>query len=300
MADHDPLVSIGMPVRNNESTLGLALRSILNQSYRHWELLLLDDGSTDGTLRTAQSFADADSRIRVCSGGSTLGLPNRLNQAIATSRGQYFARMDGDDISYPERLECQVHYLQDHPDVALVGTAAIVFGRNGTLIGKRTQPEKHEAICCRPHVSFSMMHPTFLGRLGFFQSFQYRPCAIRCEDQDLLLRAYMSGHYNTEGEVRNVKFGNLQRILFGYNEERLNVVKLLKSRFYHSLMFSGVLAKSGRPLCAIQAAALQVLKVPIDIISIVTGLNHRLLRHRARPVTSAELETWRVVWSSIQ
>ena len=65
-----PLVSIGMSVRNNERTLGLALRSILNQTYRHWELLLLDDGSTDDTPRIAQSFSDTDSRIKLYSDGA--------------------------------------------------------------------------------------------------------------------------------------------------------------------------------------------------------------------------------------
>src|SRR5512135_1398022 len=118
-----PLVSIGMPVRNNEATLALAIRSILEQTYTNWELLLIDDGSSDGTLRVMRGFTDE--RIRIFSDGLSLGLPDRLNQAIDASRGEYFARMDGDDVSYPRRLGRQVDYLRHHPQVDLVGAWAI-------------------------------------------------------------------------------------------------------------------------------------------------------------------------------
>src|SRR4051794_36827493 len=114
-----PLVSIGMPVRNNEKTLGVAVRSIVRQTYPQWELLLINDGSTDGTLEVARGFCDE--RIRVIDEPESRGLPARLNQAVAAARGEYFARMDGDDLSYPERLERQVAYLQAHPEVDLVG-----------------------------------------------------------------------------------------------------------------------------------------------------------------------------------
>ena len=98
-----PLVSIGMPVFNCEKTLIPAVNSILNQTYSNWELFLLDDGSKDKTLEIANSFKD--SRIKVIVDGLNKKLPSRLNQAIEMSQGKYFARMDGDDISYPERLQ---------------------------------------------------------------------------------------------------------------------------------------------------------------------------------------------------
>src|SRR5579871_2414525 len=101
--DEPPLVSVGMPVRNNERTLARAIASILGQTHPQLELILIDDGSSDGTLRVAQSFSD--SRIRLFSDGQSLGLSTRLNQAIDVSGGRYFARMDGDDVSYPERFE---------------------------------------------------------------------------------------------------------------------------------------------------------------------------------------------------
>src|SRR5512135_470595 len=188
-----PLVSIGMPVRNNEATLALAIRSILEQTYTNWELLLIDDGSSDGTLRVMRGFTDE--RIRIFSDGLSLGLPDRLNQAIDASRGEYFAKMDGDDVSYPRRLERQVDYLRHHPEVDLVGAWAMVFGRDGTALGKRAGAEDHEAICARPWSGFPLGQPTFFGRIGFFRRYRYRPSAVRCEDQDLLLRAFCDSRF---------------------------------------------------------------------------------------------------------
>ena len=93
------LVSIGMPVRNNKATLAIALQSIMVQTYKDWELFLIDDGSIDGSQAIEERFAEADKRIKLIMDGRSQGLPERLNQAIDLSGGEYFARMDGDDVS---------------------------------------------------------------------------------------------------------------------------------------------------------------------------------------------------------
>ena len=91
--------------------------------------MVIDDGSTDDTLERTRSFED--DRIRIHSDGRSLGLAARLNQAIELSTGDYFARMDGDDIAYPERLERQVAVLDDAPEIDLVGSQMLVFGKGG-------------------------------------------------------------------------------------------------------------------------------------------------------------------------
>ena len=78
-------------------------------------------------------------------------------------------------------------YLQEHPDVDLVGAAVMVFGPGGTQLGKRGVPEHHAEICARPYRGFAMAHPTYLGRRDFFTEYRYATSAVRCEDQDLLL-----------------------------------------------------------------------------------------------------------------
>ena len=309
-----PLVSIGMPVRNNQATLAQALRSIVHKTFTDWELLLIDDGSTDDSPAIASRFADADGRIRVFSDGQQLGLPERLNQAIAASRGTYFARMDGDDVSYPRRLERQIEYLRRYPSVDLVGCGAIVFRGNGTILGKLVPPERHSAICAHVYSHIPIMHPTFLGRINFFREFGYRSSAHRCEDQDLLLRGAMVSHRVRKKSWDNMlkaqdqdlllracsqaHYANVPEILLGYREE-LRLSKILKTRHYVSRSFFSVFIHRGQPFSAVAAVALQALKGMVDIIAISSRLNYHLLWHRARPIIQAERLQWEDVWAKL-
>src|SRR4051812_22555449 len=110
-----PLVSVVLPVRDGASTIAYAIESILRQTLAEWELLLIDDGSQDATFAIAESYKDA--RIRLLKDGQRLGIATRLNQGIDLARGRYLARMDADDIAYPERLAIQVAYLDSNPRV---------------------------------------------------------------------------------------------------------------------------------------------------------------------------------------
>jgi len=310
-----PLVSIAMPVRNNQATLVPALRSVVGQTFENWELLLIDDGSTDCTSTIARQFADADRRIRVYSDGLQLGLPQRLNQAIAASRGSYFARMDGDDISYPRRIERQLEYLRRYPGVDLVGCGAIVFRGNGTIFGKRFAPEHHGDICAHVYSHIPITHPTFLGRINFFREFGYRSSAHLCEDQDLLLRGAMPGHgvpnelsyYILRAQdqdllpraCRRACYANVPEILFGYREEQLSIRKILEARRYVSSSFFSVFLDQGQIVSAVLAVALQAMKGMVDVIAISSGLKYHLVRHRARPTTQAERLQWEDVWREL-
>ncbi|MEO8584641.1 MAG: glycosyltransferase family A protein [Acidobacteriota bacterium] len=280
-----PLVSIGMPVRNCQGTLDAAVRSIVQQTFTDWELLLIDDGSTDDTLAIARRYRDP--RIRLTSESNSLGLAVRLNEAIAASRGGLFARMDGDDIAYPWRFERQVECLERNPDVVLTGAAVVVFGRAGVALGKRTAEGAHEAICATPRAGFGIVHPTFVGRLGWFRRWQFEPGAGPCCDQDLLLRAY------TES-----RFTNVPAILLGYREESIRLRRLLAYRLRFSRSLLRRYGKSNR-LLALRSAAAQAAKGLVDCIAVCSGLKYRLLQHRAQPLTPEEREEWDCVWNSV-
>lgn len=286
MADQ-PLVSIGMPVFNCQTTVAAALCSLVNQTYQNWELFLIDDGSTDQTLQKVGSFQDQ--RIRVVADGARLGLAARLNQAIALSNGQYFGRMDGDDISYPERLEHQVDYLEANRQVDLAGTDLIVFGESGKILGKRSGPRSHAEICRRPISSFRIFHPTYLGKLAWFRLYGYDHRSILGQDQDLLLRAY-----------RNSQFANLPEILLGYRETGLSLRKILRSRWFFIQAVIRQLRREGRLRLAPLAFIEQGLKGMLDVAAIGTGLNYRLLPQRAHhSLTEAEIRRWEQVWGSV-
>jgi glycosyltransferase involved in cell wall biosynthesis len=122
-----PKISVILPVYNAQSYLRESIESILNQSFQDFELIMINDGSIDGSLSIMESYADQ--RIRIIN-QSNAGLPISLNRAIATAKGKYLARQDADDISLPERLSKQVAYLDDHPQCALLGSWAQILVAN--------------------------------------------------------------------------------------------------------------------------------------------------------------------------
>jgi len=121
----DPLVSVLLPVWNGERFLRASIDSIASQTFRAFELIVISDGSTDGSLEIAREAAGLDSRIVVLPLPHD-GLPAALNAGIAAARGAYLARMDADDLAVPARLERQVAYLDAHPHCVVVGSAVDV------------------------------------------------------------------------------------------------------------------------------------------------------------------------------
>ncbi len=198
-----PLVSVVLPVYNAGLTLPQALASIQLQTFRDWELIFIDDGSTDDCT---VGFSSSDDRIRVVRDGRNLGLAARLNQGIDLARGKYLARMDSDDVAYPSRLERQIEFLDRNPNIDLAGTKAIVFRDEGHPVGLFPFRATHAEICARPWNGFYLPHPTWMGRIEWFRRHRYTiPEVVRAEDQDLLLRTYDSS-----------RFACVDEILFGY------------------------------------------------------------------------------------
>ena len=275
-----------MSVHNGEKELLPTIRSLQSQTHRHWELILVDDGSTDHTVRLARNMDD--SRIRVYSDGRNRKLPIRLNQCVSLSRGKYFARVDSGDLAYPERLAKQVAYLESHPEIDLLASRIIIFAEEGRVIGTYTFHETHKDICSRPISGFYFPHPTWMGRTGWFRKYPYRVDMSKSQDQEILLRTY-----------RTCRFACLPHILLGYQKESLSLLNILKSRYYFSkaLLIRSILDKN----YFLAAGVLEnIIKALIETFAITTGLNYRILRHRAIPVAPQEIRRWQRVWNSCQ
>jgi len=281
-----PLISVGMTVHNCEKTLRMTVRSIIRQTHRNWELLVIDDGSTDRTVEIAESFDD--SRIRVVADGLHKGIPYRRNQTIEMSRGRYFGLLDGDDVAYPERLNRQVTYLEEHPETDLLGCGVIVFKGNGVVLGTRRVWLSHEEICARPWAGFYLPHSTWMGKREWFRVHKYQPDLVRSEDQDLLLRTYKTS-----------RFACLPDILVGYREESVSLKKSFVGRccFCKSLLREGF--KHRDYALATRGVLGQCLKGGVDVFAVSTGLNYRILRHRAAPIDTSVSSRWTEVWSSV-
>lgn len=283
----EPLVSVGLQFFNNEKTLGLAIQSILNQSFQDWELVIHDDGSTDAGCKVVSQFADP--RIKFYPDRTNRKRPARLNESLSVAKGKYYAIMDGDDVAYPERLLKQVQYLEGHPEIDLLGAQMLVFRDRGEPIGRRLFPLTHEQICSNPSAGFPMAQPTFMGRTEWFRKHRYDPRArAGVEDQDLLLRSYWTS-----------RFANLPEVLMGYRETGLYLKKLLKARYYLCQSLVRHFRNESNPASLMFAVATQSAKALGDCVAIITGLNYRLLQHRAHPVTEEERQEWARVWESV-
>lgn len=154
------MVTIGLPVYNAEKWIGEAIESVLAQTYEDWKLFITDDGSSDRSVEIIKEYLK-DDRIVLQVDGEHHGISYRLNQQVAMARGEYFARMDADDVMLPERLELQVKYLQEHPEVDVCGTGA---------------------------GEWTFIHPSVMGRTEWFREHPYRFECDGCEDWDLWLR----------------------------------------------------------------------------------------------------------------
>lgn len=183
-----PLVSVIMPVYNGERYLPQAIESILCQTLRDFELLILNDGSTDGTAPLIERYARVDSRLRVYH-QENRGLIAALNRLLALSQGPYVARMDADDISLPHRLEAQLNFLEANPSVALVGGAIELIDSLDVPSHIVRFPTSAHAIrrTLLHHSCFA--HPAVMMRKDAVQAVGgYRKCFAAAEDYDLWLR----------------------------------------------------------------------------------------------------------------
>lgn len=191
------LITIGMPVYNAGLLLKDAIDSIISQTHINWELIIIDDGSTDESVDYLQKDGLlSDPRISVIKDGFNKGLAARLNQAILEGKGQYFARMDQDDISLPNRLEAQLDFLTSHPQVDLLATRVNTINFKGNVVGKLPFAITHEDLCAKPWRSFYMPHPSWMGKMEWFKQHLYKvPQSYYSEDFELLLRSHSTSRF---------------------------------------------------------------------------------------------------------
>lgn len=181
-----PLVSIGISFKNPGNYLQLALQSVIAQSFEDWELILVDDGSTDCSHTFISSLRDR--RVRVYSDGLCRNLNVRLNEMVHLARGKYFFRMDADDIMHPERLARQLTILQKSGPNTVVGSAAYSIDSRNQVVGIRpAQTRQAQGFAAR----HSFIHPTVAAAREWFLSNPYAEHFLyhRAQDAELWCRA---------------------------------------------------------------------------------------------------------------
>ena len=168
--NEEPAVSVVIPVRNEQRYVAEALDSILEQTFRDFEVIVIDDASDDETPGILAGYKD--SRLRIKTNSQALGVGGALNTGLALARGTYIARMDADDIAKPQRLEEQVAFLERHPDIGLVSSNTCIIDENGTL-QEEIYPGRgftNAALRWELFWSFPIVHPTVMMRAELLKS----------------------------------------------------------------------------------------------------------------------------------
>jgi glycosyltransferase involved in cell wall biosynthesis len=281
-ADRRPAVSIIMSMRNSVSTVGAAVRSVLMQTQRDWEMIVIDDGSSDQSGDIVEGFHDG--RIRLVRETRSAGLAARLNQAVSVAKGEFIARMDADDICFPERLARQVARLREEPQLDLLACGAVIFAGDGKLIGEMPVGLDHRDIVARPFVGFPLPHPTWCGRTSWFRNNPYNAELRYAEDQDLLLRSF-----------RHSRLGGLEKVLLGYRQDQLALKKLIPGRttFVKSALRNGL--ATGELLPALAGIADHAAKGMTDVATLALGLHRQMQLRRLKPVSPAVAREWQQV-----
>ncbi|MEB3280994.1 MAG: glycosyltransferase [Lyngbya sp.] len=182
-------VSILMSVYNGTQHLNKAVESILEQTFSDFEFVIVDDGSTDNSWQLLTDYAAQDSRIVLIQNEKNIGLERSLNKGLSKCKGEYLARQDADDISFPNRLELQTQFLDTHPEVGALGTAVELINQTGAFIGKDYLPPDHDSLQALLFFNNFMHHSTLMARRQLMQDAGGYNINLRyAEDYDLWWR----------------------------------------------------------------------------------------------------------------
>ena len=187
------LISVLMPVYNVEHYVRDAIESILNQTYTNFEFVIIDDCSTDNTFAICKKYAENDNRIVLIRNDNNIKIEGSLNRGLENCHGKYVVRMDGDDISIPNRLEVMKNYLDEHKDIVLVGSSTETIDSDGNYIGRTTFLDDWNLIlktCClrTPVVHIWMTYKSIYDELNGYRKL------FGSEDYDFILRLISKGY----------------------------------------------------------------------------------------------------------
>ena len=248
-----PIVTVVMPVYNAAAYLADAIESILEQTFTLFELIIVDDGSEDGSQRIAEQFEAADKRIRLIVQERNSGNYPSRNHGMAGARGEFIAVMDSDDIALPDRLERQVQFLQEHPGYTMVGSRVLLIDPEGAPIGPKgglfTEHEDIDAALMER--KWAVVHPTILMRRTAVEAVGgYREKFRTCADHDIYIRLAELG-----------RVANLQEVLLCYRQHYTSLTRL-KSDQQHNLRLIQREARERRELSLLDDGPLPPIQEP--------------------------------------
>lgn len=189
MDQQKPLISVVMPAYNVQKYIGPAIESILKQTFNNFELIIINDASTDKTLDTIKTYSKKDSRIKIVDSKERLNIARALNQGITLAKSDIIARMDADDIAFSHRLKLQYTVINASHNIAVVGANVVIIDEAGNEISTRSYPVSSRKLkaCLFRYSPFA--HPVVMFKKRMFREVGgYNPAFSPTEDLDLWFR----------------------------------------------------------------------------------------------------------------
>ena len=228
---NEPLVTVAVPVFNTGPYLRQCIESIINQTFSDWELIAVDDGSTDDSLEILKSFSNE--RIKIYKNGCNKGPGYTRNFIVAHARGQYIALQDSDDYMGPNRLKEQVNVLRQNPTIDLVGSRMTLIGKGGEVTGTRGSMRQHFDVQGILFRSIAPAHATLMGKTSWFARNPYPEQLRRAEDRYMIVNAVGNLDFNYAAVETPFYFYrysgslDLQKRLLAYQVERKVLIRFL-------------------------------------------------------------------------
>jgi glycosyltransferase involved in cell wall biosynthesis len=265
--DTDVMVTIGIPVYNAGRFLSSTIDSVLAQTHRNFEIIITIDGATDDSLKIAANFDDL--RIILIDEKENKGISFRLNQQISIARGKYFARMDADDLMFPDRIEKQLEFMLKNPEIEVTGSDAVVIDDKNLILGYREGCKSISKSTILKNILFN--HPTVFGKTSWFRNNTYNSEFDGVED--FLLWNISFSHS---------RFLNLNEPLHFYRDPPLVNPKTYiyrQKQFRKAVRYLRRKSVIGN-LKTTQLAILSMVKESIFYLFYIAGLSDTIIRRR--------------------
>ncbi len=282
------MLTIGLPFYNASKTLAWAIQSVFAQSYQDWELLLVDDGSTDHSVEIARNIQD--DRVRVYSDGKNKGLATRLNQIAEMANGRYLARMDADDLMHPGRLSQQLLTFEADPQLDLVDTGLLSINELNQPMGLR---------CCHP-LDVSRLgllrgqipvHASIVAKTEWYRRNQYNGNLERAQDFELWNRSYAESGW---------QHARVTKPLYFARESAVGSYR--KARATHTVRRQ-VLRSLGTPNVGWQKTQVELFKTnakqAAHLVASYLRMDHHIIARRNRPIETGQAHAFRKVIQQI-
>jgi len=269
--NNNPLVSVILSVYNGEKTIVKTIESILSQTFADFELIVIDNGSTDRTYEILQKFSDTDKRIKLFRNHITCTRSKALNFGILKAAGKYIARIDADDQALPERLARQVDYLEKHPECGVLGSFVKEINESGEIMPRKQNPILWEDIQKDIFKYNPVFHPSVMMRKEVVDaSGGYNEDYLDAEDYELFSRL-----------IETTRFANIPEMLVvRFFPEKVSPVKMRTQNIEQLKIQWGMLRRRAVPWWGVfyMTKYIFTLCLPVGLREFVRRIRHR--KHR--------------------